>query len=604
MITSEGNTLSPNFNYDIFNNTLDGIIIFNNEGIILDANLAFCNCIGKDKEQVIGFPLEHFVPENRHYKLRRQKILLNQNGNARGILPIKHSNGIFYFDIITTLDKNSGDYISVFRDVTEKAILKKQTKQYDSFFKELFIEAMDGIIFWDTKGKVINANQAACRIFECSYQELIGSSFRQFISENDRHHKSIMKELFETGAVSDQLFIKMSNGKKKLVEFNSRLHSTEGFHMTILRNVSERYEMEQELRKSEQKFRNIFEGSLEGLILWNDQKEIVDVNESACILFDCPRHELIGKSFMEIMPDGKRNEEELKNILEGLEENGKNYGTFRIYLNEESIKYYEYSSIYHLYSNINFTVFKDVTEKIEMENRLKKSDTLNVVGELAAGIAHEIRNPMTALKGFIQLLQGEMKEDRSLYFQVILSELNRIDSIINEFLILAKPQVVKYSKVDVTKIMKETVELLTAQAVMYNVQFETFYNKFLPIIYCEPNQLKKVFVNMIKNAIEVMQSGGKITIRMEPKDEKTIHISIQDQGCGISFEKIKKLGEPFYTTKERGTGLGLMVSYKIIEEHKGSIEVESQEGVGTTFHIHLPIYHDETLFNNKKILNF
>jgi two-component system, sporulation sensor kinase E len=601
MKASHVNSLSPNFSYDIFNITLDGIVIFNNQGIIVDANVAFCQCINTDKENIIGYPLEHFVPEDRHYKLRRQKILLNQNRCARGILPIKHSNGIFYFDIVTTTDEASGNFISVFRDVTDKAILKKQSKQYDYFFKELFIEAMDGIIFWDMKGKVINANQAACRVFECSFQELIGSTYKQFIPKQDEHFNQIFKQLVDTGAVSDQLFLIMPNGQKKLIEFTSRLHSTDGFHMTIFRNVSERYRMEQELRKSEQKFRKIFEGSLEGLVLWNDETEIIDVNQSACHLFKQTRDDLIGCSFLDLLPDYRRNKEELQNIVGSLKNNGKTDGTFMFFANEEYVKYYEYSSIYHLYSTINFTVFKDVTEKIEMENRLKKSDTLNVIGELAAGIAHEIRNPMTALKGFIQLLQGDIKEDRSMYFQVISTELNRIESIINEFLVLAKPQAVKYLKVNLNKIMKETVDLLHAQAVMYNVQFDTYFDEFLPIIYCEPNQLKKVFVNMIKNAIEVMQTGGKITIRMEPKDENTIHISIQDQGYGIPSAKLKKLGEPFYTTKERGTGLGLMVSYKIIEEHKGKIDVESQEGIGTIFHIYLPIQNQRTSKSDRRI---
>lgn len=597
MKTSDINTLSPN----IFNSIRDGILIFDNKGIIVEANNAFCNLINTEKEMIIGCPLEHFVPEDKHYKLRRQKMLLNHNGNARGILPIKHSNGIAYFDILTTRDENNGNFISVFRDVTAKAILKKQSKQFDYFFKELFIEAMDGIIFWDMKGNIINANQAACRIFECSYQELIGASFKKFIPQKEDHFKRIFQELFDTGAVSDRLFLIMPNGQKKLVEFTSRLHSTDGFHMTIFRNISERYQMEMELRESELKFRKVFEGSLEGLILWNDQGEIIDVNEAACSALDWPRKKLIGLPLIELIPDVKDNKQTLQDLLKKFVQKGKNHGTLQVFKDDDTVKYFEYSSIYHLYSDVNFIVFKDVTEKIEMEHRLKKSDTLNVVGELAAGIAHEIRNPMTALKGFIQLLQGEMKEERSMYFNVILSELNRIDSIINEFLILAKPQVVKYSRVDLTKIMKETVELLTAQAVMYNVQFNTFYDVFLPIIYCEPNQLKKVFVNIIKNAIEVMQRGGKITIRLEKSNDDTIHISIQDQGIGIPVEKIKKLGEPFYTTKERGTGLGLMVSYKIIEEHKGTIKVESQEGVGTTFHIFLPINNEKSRLNEKVI---
>jgi two-component system, sporulation sensor kinase E len=111
----------------------------------------------------------------------------------------------------------------------------------------------------------------------------------------------------------------------------------------------------------------------------------------------------------------------------------------------------------------------------------------------------------------------------------------------------------------------------------------------IPPIYCEPNQLKQVFINILKNAIEVMPGGGNIYVTIQSSDQDHILISIQDEGTGISEDKLKRLGEPFYTTKDRGTGLGLMVSYKIIEEHQGRIHVESEEGKGTVFHLTLPV---------------
>ncbi len=135
-----------------------------------------------------------------------------------------------------------------------------------------------------------------------------------------------------------------------------------------------------------------------------------------------------------------------------------------------------------------------------MEEQLRKSDTLNVVGQLAAGIAHEIRNPMTALKGFIQLLQGSIGNDceqYDMYFHVIMSELKRIESIITEFLVLAKPQAIHYERGDVVKIMQETVDLLSVQATMHNIQIKATYEQ-VPLIYCEPKQLKQVFINILK----------------------------------------------------------------------------------------------------------
>ncbi|WHY02186.1 ATP-binding protein [Neobacillus sp. DY30] len=347
--------------------------------------------------------------------------------------------------------------------------------------------------------------------------------------------------------------------------------------------------MEKELLKSEQKFRRIFEDSMDGLILWNDMYQIVDTNCSALRIFGLPKDKLVGRSVLELFSHLNEKKQEIINHIEQVTNNGKQSSSMVIEGIDGGVRHFDYSTKRGIIDGLNLTVIIDVTEKAQMQEQLRKSDRLNLIGELAAGIAHEIRNPMTALKGFIQLLEPSIKAEHSMYYEVITSELARIDSIINEFLILAKPQETKYLDKDICQIMRETIDLLSAQAVLYNVQFYTHYEEQLPHVYCEPNQLKKVFINLIKNAIEVMPNGGEITIAINSIKDQFIQISIRDEGMGIPVDKIKKLGEPFYTTKEKGTGLGLMVSYRIIEEHNGSIEVDSEEGIGTLFKIKIPL---------------
>jgi two-component system, sporulation sensor kinase E len=342
------------------------------------------------------------------------------------------------------------------------------------------------------------------------------------------------------------------------------------------------------LQESEQKYRRIFEDSIDGLLLWDNDHRIIDVNRFGEKMLGLPKERLIGNRVYEphtILQDGKQ---EILRHIEQVLEKGQT-STTMIFTDEEgNTRYFDCSSKLDILSGINFTVFKDITEKMEIEEQLRKSDTLSVIGELAAGIAHEIRNPMTALKGFIQLLEENITKEHPMYYQVITSELARIDSIINEFLILAKPQATKFQEKNLNQILKETVDLLSAQAVLYNVQFITDIDSTLPLVFCEPNQLKKVFINIIKNAIEVMPFGGNITITTRKLEKECVQISIHDEGAGIPKEKIKKLGEPFFTTKEQGTGLGLTVSYRIINEHQGKITIESEEGKGTTFYIELP----------------
>lgn len=349
--------------------------------------------------------------------------------------------------------------------------------------------------------------------------------------------------------------------------------------------------MEKDLLISEQKFRRIFEDSIDGLILWNDMYQIVDTNCSAMRIFGLSKDKLVGQSVLNLFSFLNEKRQEIINHIEQVTNNGKQCSSMVIRGNDGIVRHFDYSTKRGIIEGLNLTVIVDVTEKVEMQEQLRKSDRLNVIGELAAGIAHEIRNPMTALKGFIQLLEPTIKSQHAIYYDVITSELARIDSIINEFLILAKPQEIRFQEKDISQIMREIVDLLSAQAVLYNVQFHTHYEDKLPFVYCEPNQLKKVFINLIKNAIEVMPSGGEITIVINSIKDQFIQILIRDKGTGIPKDKIKKLGEPFYTTKEKGTGLGLMVSYRIIEEHNGSIEVESEEGIGTLFKIRIPLNH-------------
>ncbi|WP_264805510.1 PAS domain-containing sensor histidine kinase [Cytobacillus sp. NCCP-133] len=572
----------------MFTQSKDGILIFDHNDKIVDANPAFCESIKMDKSAMIGQYLSNIVPINKHFKPGKQREILKHKDNVRGILSIHIGKKTKDFHFTTSILDKSGLYMCTLRDITSKRLLEKKVKKNEELYTDLFIEALDGIIFWRGSGEILNANEAACRIFECTHDELLHKRLDDFVYEkNERYHR-ILKELFAKGGIRDELVFLMPNGQIKSLEFTVKLNSVEGYHMTIFRNVSERHRMEKELRESELKFRRIFEGALEGIFLWNDHYQIVDINQSGQKMLQMSKDELIGVSLHSILNDCNITDDELKQQINSIQNDGHSGGSLSITLKTGRKKHFEFSNKLNVFSNLSMTTFKDITEKLEMEEQLRKSDTLNVIGELAAGIAHEIRNPMTALKGFIQLLEDSIEEDHTMYFNVITTELSRIDSIITEFLILAKPQAVKFLEKDLAQIMKETVDLLSAQAVLHNVQFRTYYEKNLPLVFCESNQMKKVFINIIKNAIEVMPKGGYITISLQNTRDNKLHISIRDEGSGIPGHKIKKLGEPFYTTKERGTGLGLMVTYKIIEEHNGTIEVESKLGAGTVFHIYLP----------------
>ncbi|WP_052947705.1 PAS domain-containing sensor histidine kinase [Aneurinibacillus tyrosinisolvens] len=233
-------------------------------------------------------------------------------------------------------------------------------------------------------------------------------------------------------------------------------------------------------------------------------------------------------------------------------------------------------------------VTREITERKRTEEALRKADTLSIAGKLAAGVAHEVRNPLTVLKGFLQLYK-EKEKDGAAYLDIMLSEVDRIEFIITEFLMLAKPHLITFKQNSIQEIVQRTITLFETQAIMERVEIVSHFASDLPLIECEENQLKQVFINILKNALESMKEGGRILVEVEKPDASSVLIRFTDEGCGIPEEKLVKLGEPFYTTKEKGTGLGLMVSYNIIKNHKGKINVKSKMEKGTCFEVILPV---------------
>ncbi|MFC0471124.1 ATP-binding protein [Halalkalibacter kiskunsagensis] len=231
-------------------------------------------------------------------------------------------------------------------------------------------------------------------------------------------------------------------------------------------------------------------------------------------------------------------------------------------------------------------------EQKEDQEKLQQYEKLSVLGELAAGIAHEIRNPITSLKGFLQLIESSTSTNAnsSTYTKIMLSEIDRINMIVSELLILGKPKELKIHKQFISEILETVVTLTRTQAILYNIEIHLTIPSDLSqtCVSCDENKLKQVFINIIKNAIEAMKHEGAINVKVA-LDNGFVVINIIDQGEGIPKEKLLKLGRQFFSTKENGTGLGLMISSTIIEEHGGKIHIESEEGKGTTVKIMLPI---------------
>ncbi|PLR69551.1 ATP-binding protein [Bacillus sp. UMB0893] len=227
------------------------------------------------------------------------------------------------------------------------------------------------------------------------------------------------------------------------------------------------------------------------------------------------------------------------------------------------------------------------------EHLALKSQKLSIAGQLAAGIAHEVRNPLTSINGFLQLIKNEFPE-KDTYFNIIFEEIKRIELVLSEMLVLSKPQAIHFKEKNVITILDQVAALIESNATLNNIQLVKELPEDEILVDCDENQLKQVFINLIKNAIEAMPNGGNITLSCCVKGSSVI-VSITDEGIGIPKEKISKLGEPFFSTKDKGTGLGLTVCLRIIKDHYGHINVTSHTDEGTTFEVVLPVMNHRSL---------
>lgn len=244
---------------------------------------------------------------------------------------------------------------------------------------------------------------------------------------------------------------------------------------------------------------------------------------------------------------------------------------------------------------------RDLTSIRELEAVVRQSDRLATLGTLAAGLAHEVKNPLGGIKGAAQLLERELEADSELleYPRVMIKETERIDKIIRQLLELASPRRPRYTPVNLHMVLGDIILLQREAAESRGISITTGFDPSIPPIMADENQLTQVFLNLIRNAIEAMPDGGRATVSSRVLAEyhlshnenrsRMVVVEVEDNGPGISEENLTKVGTPFFSTKDNGTGLGLAICQKIVAEHRGMLKIDSKPGHCTKISVLLPL---------------
>ncbi|WML56371.1 PAS domain S-box protein [Neobacillus sp. PS2-9] len=518
-----------------------------------------------------NYLIETFVPTSLIWIIERSKE----------VLYILITGGFIYFFINKT---------------NELSVSREDQKRLSTLINAM----VDFVNFKDGEGRWIEANNFGLQLFQLEHVDYRGkkdselAEYTDFYADALRYCEISDEEAWKNGdIIRIEEVLPVPDGTTKTFDtIKVPLFNPDGSRQGLViigRDITEKKKMARELLVSQQQYKSLFEYSPDIVYLMDLKGNITNLNPHFEVITGFNRDDIIGKNIKSLLP--KEYQKQVNQFIASVVEEVKPvmYEINVPHANGEMITLQCTSLPINIEGAITGIIGtgRDVTTLRKTEERLRRTEKLSVVGELSASVAHEIRNPLTSLKGFVQLLQMEDKKHQY-YYQIMLDELDRINHIVGELLLLAKPQVLKFTNADIHKLLQDVISLLSTEASLYNIQINSNFPKEPLILECEPNQLKQLFINIIKNAIEASQQGKSVTISAEQAVEK-ICITIKDSGCGISKERLEKIGEPFYSSKEKGTGLGLTVSYKIVQSHKGTIHFDSQKNLGTTVSIVLPI---------------
>ncbi|MBP2658153.1 MAG: multi-sensor signal transduction histidine kinase [Firmicutes bacterium] len=373
----------------------------------------------------------------------------------------------------------------------------------------------------------------------------------------------------------------------RIVHFNIKQNDEIG---TLANSINQ---MVKELFKRENEFKTLIENTQDGISRIDKNLQYVYVNPAMQNLFDVPVKSFIGKTMNDMLPD--------KNWIQAITVNEQqvfNTGLEVTFLQEYCRANGETSYIHvHVIPEFDqsnqvetvLCVFRDVTQLKDMEKAVARANSLNLVGEMAAGIAHEVRNPMAAVRGYLQFLSlKDVGVKYSEQFKTMIEEIDNANAIIKEFLALAKDRTIDLNRTDLNSIIEAVFPLLLADARMINKDIVTNLQP-LPMLLLDEKQIRQLLFNLVRNGQDAMmkKSHGVVTISTSVRNQEVV-LAIKDEGAGISQHIIDKIGIPFITTKDTGTGLGLAICYSIAQRHNAHIEFVTSTH-GTIFYVSFTI---------------
>ncbi len=455
---------------------------------------------------------------------------------------------------------------------------KEQLIQELRNYRALIENSPDGILVTVPDGRIISANPAACRIYGRTEEEII-SAGREGITVNDEKLQFALKERELTGSFQRELNIYRKDNSIIPIEATSTLFKdADGKILTSLfvRDISKR-------KRQEEAFNKVFRYHPIAMSITNaDDWTYLDVNHSWEHLTGYSREEVTGRTVRDVnlwenweKVCQKHIENFPKNINYEASITVKNGNKKNVLISTDLIAIGDNRC---LLIGIN-----DFTEMKRLQQEINRLDCLKTIGQMASSIAHEIRNPMTSIKGFLQLLANKETDPKNTeYYDLIIEELDRANDIISEFLSIARDKIVDMKPASLNVIINSLLPIIFSDAIKQDKRI-IFEKGNIPNIPVNDKEIRQLILNLVRNGLEEMPVGSDLIIGTYLEEDMVV-LYVRDEGEGIKPEILEKIGTPFLTTKDNGTGIGLAVCFGIAERHNANIDFET-DTTGTTFYV-------------------
>ncbi|MEO8199968.1 MAG: PAS domain S-box protein [Gemmatimonadota bacterium] len=503
------------------------------------------------------------------------------------------------------LDKNrldSGLLERSIRHAIDRSQHFLELRRSEERFRVLVENLTDGITLLGRDGTVLFASRSTTSILGYEVAELIGRNVFEFMHPDDMapSMRRFSDSLGKAGApITAEYRYRRRDGTWRHIEavmVNRLEEPAVRAVVATIRDVSERKQGERGLLEREQQFRALFDSALDSMVLVGDDRRFLDANPAACELFRLPRETLLTQVIDRFCPPDFPVTERWTSFIE----DGEFKGDFVLLLDSRTRREVELSARAHVLPGRHLLVARDVTERNEMENRLRQAAKMEAVGRLAGGIAHDFNNLLTAILGCCELLGLELQDlpDTWEDLDEIKRAATRAGALTQQLLAFSRRQVLNPKVLDLNNEV-EGIRRMLGRLIGEDIELMARLDPHTGRIRADPSQLEQIVLNLAINARDAMPEGGTLSIETgnaEPPEEwanppeQCVMLTVRDSGTGIDENIQPHIFEPFFTTKElgKGTGLGLATVYGIVKQSGGYITVESAPGKGATFRIFLP----------------